>query len=195
MQKKEIKNIPDNRRITGATIIFSGVILIIFLRVFATEIFLVDTPSMMPTIQPTEVFIVDKLSGGTSLPRRFADIPIVNVFTWIKPLRERDAKRDWGLHTSRQFRPYKPGDIIVFYASDHNKSTLIKRIHHVIDDAEGTRYYVLGDNNTNSIDSRSFGPIANNRIVGRAIMVVFSWDKDAAFLKKIRWKRMFRILE
>ena len=64
MQKKEIKNIPDKRRITGATIIFSGVILIIFLRVFATEIFLVDTPSMMPTIQPTEVFMVDKLSGG-----------------------------------------------------------------------------------------------------------------------------------
>lgn len=113
------------------------VLAIVLARVYVAEFYLVDTPSMIPAIQPTEVFLVDKCSGGTLLPRRFADIPVVNVFTWVRLLRERDAQRDWGLHRSPQFRAYKPGDIILFQMQDDGGETLIKRVHHVVYDEGG----------------------------------------------------------
>lgn len=170
------------------------VLAIVLLRVFVGEVFMVDTPSMMPTIQPTEMFLVDKLSGGTALPRRWADIPILNVFTWIRPLRERDALRDWGQHQSHRFRAYRPGDIIVFQALDDSGVTLIKRIDHVVSDIDETYYYVLGDNRGNSTDSRSFGLVPESRVVGRALIVIFSWDKDARPGRRVRWHRLFHDL-
>ena len=35
------------------------------------------------------------------------------------------------------------------------------------------QYFVMGDNRSNSSDSRTFGPIPKNRIVGRAIFLVW----------------------
>ncbi len=175
--------------------VFLCVLAIVLARMFVAEFYLVDTPSMMPTIRPTEVFLVDKLSGGTLLPRRFADIPIVNIFTWIKPLRERDAQRDWGLHRSSRFlRAYRPGDIILFQMQDDGGETLIKRIDRVVHDAGETYYYVLGDNRDNSTDSRSFGLVPGHRVIGRAMFVVFSWDSDGKPFRKFRWSRMFHNL-
>lgn len=170
------------------------VLAIVLIRVFVAEFYLVDTPSMMPTIQPTEVFLVDKCSGGTVLPRRFADIPVVNVFTWVKPLREHDSKRDWGMHHSCGPRSYKPGDIILFQMQDDGGDILIKRVHHVVQDIHETYYYVLGDNRGNSTDSRSFGLVPEHRVVGRALLVVFSWDCQERFFRKFRWKRLFQNL-
>lgn len=170
------------------------VLAIVLARVFVAEFYLVDTPSMTPAIQPTEVFLVDKCSGGTLLPRRFADIPVVNVFTWVRLLRERDAQRDWGLHRSPQFRAYRPGDIILFQMQDDGGDTLIKRVHHVVQDEGETYYYVLGDNRDNSTDSRSFGLVPARRVVGRALLVVYSWDGSARPLHRFRWHRMFHNL-
>ncbi len=170
------------------------VLAIVLLRMFVGEVFMVNTPSMMPTIQPTEVFLVEKLSGGTMLPHRFADIPIVNAFTWIRPLREMDARLDWGWHKSPGPRAYRPGDIIVFQALDDSGVTLIKRIDHVVRDTSETYYYVLGDNRGNSTDSRSFGLVPESRVVGRALIVIFSWDKYASPTKKVRWHRIFHDL-
>ncbi|MGN0234426.1 MAG: S26 family signal peptidase [Bacteroidaceae bacterium] len=170
------------------------VLLIVLLRVFVTEFYMVNTPSMMPTIQPTEVFMVDKCSGGTVLPHRFADIPVVNVFTWVKTLRERDAKRDWGMHHSHGPRTYRPGDIILFQMQDDGGDILIKRIDHVVQDIDETYYYVLGDNRENSTDSRSFGLVPEHRVVGRALFVVFSWDSQERLFRRFRWSRMFHNL-
>lgn len=170
------------------------VLAIVLARVYVAEFYLVNTPSMIPAIQPTEVFLVDKCSGGTLLPRRFADIPVVNVFTWVRLLRERDAQRDWGLHRSPQFRAYKPGDIILFQMQDDGGETLIKRVHHVVYDEGETYYYVLGDNRGNSTDSRSFGLVPARRVVGRALLVVYSWDGSARPLHRFRWHRMFHNL-
>jgi len=50
-------------------------------------------------------------------------------------------------------------------------------------------YFVLGDNRGNSFDSRYWGFVAQELIVGKAILVYFS--KDAG-LKQIRWNRLFK---
>lgn len=54
-------------------------------------------------------------------------------------------------------------------------------------------FWLMGDNRHNSADSRFWGFVPEDHIVGKASRVVFSWDKDQkSFFKKIRWNRIFR---
>lgn len=177
------------RRIWIVLLCTSLVSFIIFIRLFVCEIYLVDSPSMSPTIQPTEICLVDKWSGGALLPRRFADIPILNIFTWVKPLRKWDNLNDWGFHRLSAHREYMKGDVILFKAKDDNK-ILVKRIESIHYAKDCTYYYVLGDNVTNSTDSRHFGLIPDSVVIGRTNCIVFSWDEYASGLKKIRWWRL-----
>jgi len=52
-------------------------------------------------------------------------------------------------------------------------------------------YFMMGDNRHNSLDSRFWGFVPENRIVGKALFIWMSWDTNAAFLNKIRWSRIF----
>ncbi|MGB2987217.1 MAG: signal peptidase I [Phycisphaerae bacterium] len=53
-------------------------------------------------------------------------------------------------------------------------------------------YFLMGDNRDNSRDSRWFGFVGLNRIVGRATSVVFSFNPDRHYFP--RWRRFFRSL-
>ncbi len=53
-------------------------------------------------------------------------------------------------------------------------------------------YFVLGDNRHNSIDSRYWGFVPEDHIIGKATMIWFSIDKQKSFFNKIRWSRMFK---
>jgi len=48
-------------------------------------------------------------------------------------------------------------------------------------------YFMLGDNRDNSLDSRSFGPVPRERIVGRSTAIVLSLDRERWFAP--RWER------
>lgn len=50
-------------------------------------------------------------------------------------------------------------------------------------------YFVMGDNRDNSEDSRFWGFVPHDHIVGKALMTYFSWDADARFP---RLDRLFR---
>jgi len=50
-------------------------------------------------------------------------------------------------------------------------------------------YFVMGDHRNNSHDSRYFGAVHRDLILGRATAVALSFDRDAYFLP--RWKRFF----
>lgn len=177
------------KRIRFSHIIYAIVLMVGF-RLFACEVYMVDSPSMIPAIQPTEIYCVDKLSGGALMPRKFADIPIINVFTWIRPLREMDERNDWGSHRFPGFRAFRKGDVILFHAKDDERVVLVKRIEHVYNDRGKTCYYVLGDNRGNSTDSRCFGLVPDSMVIGRAKHVLFSWNADAKGINKIRWNRI-----
>ena len=54
-------------------------------------------------------------------------------------------------------------------------------------------YWMIGDNRHNSADSRSWGFVPEDHIVGKPIMIWLSLDKDRGiFDGGIRWNRMFR---
>jgi signal peptidase I len=54
-------------------------------------------------------------------------------------------------------------------------------------------FWMMGDNRHNSADSRYWGFVPEDHIVGKASRIIFSWDKDQkSFFKKIRWNRMFK---
>lgn len=55
-------------------------------------------------------------------------------------------------------------------------------------------YWMMGDNRHRSADSRFWGFVPEDHIVGKAYFIWLSIDKDKSFLDKIRWRRMFRFI-
>lgn len=53
-------------------------------------------------------------------------------------------------------------------------------------------YWMMGDNRHNSLDSRGWGFVPEDHIVGKALFTWMSWDENGSFLSKIRWNRIFR---
>ena len=53
-------------------------------------------------------------------------------------------------------------------------------------------YWMMGDNHHNSADSRFWGFVPENHIVGKALFIWMSWDKNAKGINKIRWDRLFK---
>jgi signal peptidase I len=52
-------------------------------------------------------------------------------------------------------------------------------------------YWMMGDNRSNSADSRYWGFVPADHIVGKPKFIWLSIDKEASGINKIRWNRMF----
>jgi signal peptidase I len=52
-------------------------------------------------------------------------------------------------------------------------------------------YWMMGDNRHNSLDSRYWGFVPEDHIIGKPKFIWLSIDKEASGFKKIRWRRIF----
>lgn len=89
------------------------------------------------------------------------------------------------------------GSTIVDY--DLNKDAKIENNKLLIDGKEITEYtfqqnyyFMMGDNRHNSLDSRYWGFVPEDHIVGKGFFIWLSIDKYGSFLDKIRWSRFFK---
>lgn len=85
---------------------------------------------------------------------------------------------------------------------DHNSDVKIENGKLFIDGKEVTEYtfkqdyfFMMGDNRHNSLDSRYWGFVPEDHIVGKAFFIWLSIDREADMLHKIRWSRFFRLIE
>jgi len=131
----------------------------------ATGRFRIEGDSMEPNLHNGEYVLIDKISYLLHPPERG------DVVVFTPPNNERDyIKRVIGL----------PGDTVEVKGGQVYVNGVVldePYLQHVIlrDESarivEAGRYFVLGDNRNNSSDSRSFGTITPQSIVGRAWLV------------------------
>jgi signal peptidase I len=84
---------------------------------------------------------------------------------------------------------------------EHNENVKIENGTLTIDGAPVTSYtfkqnyyFMMGDNRHNSLDSRYWGFVPEDHIVGKAFFIWLSLDNQASFFNKIRWSRFFNLI-
>jgi signal peptidase I len=85
---------------------------------------------------------------------------------------------------------------------DLNKDVKIEGDRLLIDGKEVTEYtfkqnyyFMMGDNRHNSLDSRYWGFVPEDHIVGKGFFIWLSINKHGSFLNKIRWNRFFKLVK
>jgi len=139
-------------------------------RVFIAEPYIVDGRSMDPTFATGDYLIVDKLSSRLKTPKRNSVI----VFEYPNDPSKSFVKRIIGL----------PGETIILSGgtvtikNPENPKGFVLDQSYVVHKAENSiektlaedEYFVMGDNRTESFDSRSWGPLKEKYILGKPIL-------------------------
>jgi len=55
-------------------------------------------------------------------------------------------------------------------------------------------YFMMGDNRHNSLDSRYWGFVPADHVVGKGFFIWMSLDPDEGMFSKIRWRRLFSLI-
>lgn len=55
-------------------------------------------------------------------------------------------------------------------------------------------YWMMGDNRQNSLDARFWGYVPYDHIIGKPVFIWFSWNKDGKGINKVRWNRVFSVV-
>lgn len=158
------------------------ILIVFFVRTYIAQPFIVDGESMAPNFHSGHYLIIDEISY------RFKDPARGDVVVLRYPLQPKRffLKRIIGV----------PGDTVtirdgvVFITNQefprgiqidepyHDQKTLPTGVYGNVTLGEG-EYYVLGDNRMASSDSRSWGILPRENIVGRAFLRLFPFSKMA----------------
>ena len=162
-----------------AKIIIISLAIIIPVRYFLIQPFFVKGASMEPNFHDGEYLIVDELSYRFKNPER-GDVVI---FKYPRDPSQYYIKRIIGL--PGETIEIKGGQIIVFNSQNPNGEILNERSYEIqktyVDlsiTLKEQEYFVLGDNRRASSDSRSWGALPEENIIGKAW--IRAWPIDQA---------------
>jgi signal peptidase I len=145
-----------------------ALIIVVPIRIFVAEPFVVSGTSMVPTFQNGDYLIVDKISYELGTPQR----DDVVVFKYPYDTTKFFIKRIIGL--PGETVDIKGNDVTITNAAHPNgfkldqpfvKNPANNDTHFVL---SADQYFVMGDNRIASSDSRYWGPVSRNLLVGKA---------------------------
>ena len=147
-----------------------AIVIVLPIRLFIAQPFVVSGASMEPTFGDSEYLIVDELTYQFEDPKRGDVI----IFKYPKDPSKYFIKRIIGL----------PGEAVSLVLNRIEITTkedtlLTLEEPYVVNDGNGgfarvvlgeDEYFVMGDNRSASSDSRSWGPLPRDNIIGRAFL-------------------------
>lgn len=183
-----------------------------FVRSFFIQAFKIPSSSMEPTLLIGDHLLVNRLSYVVKVP--FTDKVIFylrmpkkgDVIVFRYPLdRDKDfIKRVIGTEgdtveirnkvvylngrpLNDQWGYYSDERIFPFYISPRDNMDKVT--------VPKDSFFVMGDNRDKSLDSRFWGFVKADDLVGKALIVYFSWDSNARdILHYVRWSRIGMII-
>jgi signal peptidase I len=201
-KKATIKNIQS---------IAIAILLALFVRAFIVQAFDIPSGSMEPTLLPGDYILVNKFIYGIRIP--FVGDKLFSykapqrgdVIVFIYP---QDPSKDYIKRVIGM-----PGETVqIVEGKIYIDNTLLPDPWGYFDKKEPPGFiavvenfgpvvvdkgslFVMGDNRNNSEDSRFWGALPIQNVLGKAFIIYFSWDGKAAnMLDKVRWRRIGKLI-
>jgi signal peptidase I len=190
-----------NDIVSGLSIIVTALVVAVLIITFIFRSYQVDGPSMQNTLQNEDKLIIWKV------PRTWADITrhqyvpnrgdiIVFTETGLSQYGQADKKQlikrviglpgdrvvvsngDYTIYNKQHPNGFDPDKTLPYF--DYGK-TLPTTSGDVDVTLGPNQLFVSGDNRPDSLDSRAFGPINTNQVVGKLVLRVFPIGKAKSF--------------
>ena len=191
--------------------ILIAILIALFIRTFVVQAFKIPSSSMEPTLLVGDHLMVNKFIYGLRIP--FTN---TKFFQYKKPQRGDVVVFIYPKDHSKDFIKRVIGTEGEKVQIIHNKIYINDRL---IDDPWGHfirtgwseslqsmenfgpvvvpkgSLFVMGDNRDNSLDSRFWGYVDLNAVLGKAFIIYFSWNGNAEnLLDMVRWSRIARLI-
>ncbi len=191
--------------------ILTAILIALFIRTFVVQAFKIPSGSMEPTLLVGDYILVNKFIYGMRVP-----FTGTKLFQFVKPERGDVIVFIFPLDPSKDFIKRvigKEGEKVqIIDKKIFINDQLIKDPwgdFENIGSAEFRRavenfgpvvvpknsLFVMGDNRNNSDDSRFWGFLDANAVLGKAFVIYFSWNGNSPSLfDKVRWSRIGKLL-
>lgn len=205
-----VKNKSVLREYVEAIIV--AVLLALFVRTFVVQAFKIPSGSMLPTLQIGDHLLVTKFSYGVRLPVTGTVLfsrpgPVrgdVVVFRFPRDRSLDYIKRVIGIGGDtieiRDKQVFVNGQKIAEPHAHYASRDIMSAVGGPRDNfgpvtVPDGKIFLMGDNRDNSYDSRFWGFVDLPEVLGKALIIYWSWDVDKALFSlsrytSIRWDRL-----
>ena len=158
--------------------VIGGALLVALLvKTFLIQAFWIPSPSMNPALNESDRVLVNKLAAGVS------DLNRGDIIVFERPNADGQGGAESGISDLIKRVVGLPGDTIeardgVVYVNDQRLDEPYLDAGTATGDLDAfavpeAHVFVMGDNRTNSQDSRIFGPVPDGNVIGRAFFRVY----------------------